>query len=247
MKVSDFANNIVITVSLDSSLKEVIDVLSRNPSGRVVVLKDEKPVGIISTRDVVAAFSEYAFNVYELKAKDISSETLVTISPNDDVDYVIRLMLSNNIGGVPIVENNTLVGIFTEREVLKLINAKVFSGLVDSIMSTKVVTVDEESNIIDAAKLMTKSGVRRLPVIKDDKLIGIVTAADIVKFIAKSNVVGKVLDAGTRNPITISRYDQISKAAKIMMEKRIGTLPVLDQKLVGIVTERDLMYAYINA
>jgi len=52
---------------------------------------------------------------------------------------------------------------------------------------------------------------------------------------------------GTKNPITISRYYSILNAAKLMIEKRIGTLPVMEnQKLVGIVTERDLMYAYIN-
>jgi predicted transcriptional regulator len=248
MKVAEFANSIVITVSPESSLREVIDVLSKDPSGRVVVLKDERPIGMISTRDVVASFSEYGFKLYDLKARDIMSEDLVYVSPNEDVNNVVRIMLANNIGGVPIIDNNTLVGLFTERDILKLLTSMVFSGIVDSIMSTNVITVSDENNILDAAKVMTMKNVRRLPIIRGDKLVGIITAADIVKYLAKSNILVKVLDVGTKNPITVSRYDTILKVAKIMVEKRIGTLPVLEnQKLVGIVTERDLMYAYINA
>ncbi|ACP36678.1 putative signal transduction protein with CBS domains [Sulfolobus islandicus Y.G.57.14] len=248
MKVLDVANPIVITVFPESSLKEAIDILSNNPTGRIVVLKEEKPIGMVSTRDVVASFSEYGTNIYDLKVKDIMSKDLITVSPNDDVNHVVRIMLMNNIGGIPVVDNNAIVGIFTEREVLKLIASSMFSGLVDSVMSSNVVSIGEESTILEAAKLMAMNNVRRLPVFsKNNKLIGIITAADIVKYLAKNKNIGKVLDAGTKNPITISRYYSILNAAKLMIEKRIGTLPVMEnQKLVGIVTERDLMYAYIN-
>ncbi|WP_338598159.1 CBS domain-containing protein [Sulfolobus tengchongensis] len=248
MKVIDVCNSIVITISPESTLKEAIEILSNNPTGRAIVLKEEKPIGMISTRDLVASFSEYGLNVYDLKVKDVMSQDLIIASPNDDVNNVVRRMLINNIGGVPIIDNNTIVGIFTEREVLKLITSLTFSGIVDSVMSTKLVTINEESNILDAAKLMARNNVRRLPILdNNDRLIGIITAADIVKFLSKKKEIGKVLDAGTRKPITVSRYESVLNAAKLMIEKRIGTLPVLDnQKLVGIVTERDLMYAYIN-
>lgn len=63
----------------------------------------------------------------------------------------------------------------------------------------------------------------------------------------KNDKIGKVLDAGSKNLITVSRYERIWRAAKIMIDKRIGTLPVVEnEKLIGIVTERDLMYAFLN-
>ncbi len=247
MKVIDLANSIVVAISTESSMSEVLDVLSKDPSGRVVVLKEEKPVGIVSTRDVVASFSEYGLNVINLKAKDIMSQDLVSVSPNEEVNEVVRVMLSKGIGGVPIIDNNVLVGMFTEREVLKLLTSNTFSGIIDSVMSKDVVCIGEESDILNAAKTMTRYNIRRLPVMKNDKLVGIITAADIVKFIAKSNKIGKVLDAGSKNLITVSRYEQIWRAAKVMIDKRIGTLPVIEnEKLIGIVTERDLMYAFLN-
>lgn len=185
MKVIDLASSIIITISTESSMREVLDVLSKDPSGRVVVLKEEKPIGIVSTRDVVASFSEYGLDIINLKAKDIMSQDLVSVSPNEEVNEVVRLMLSKGIGGVPIVDNNVLVGIFTEREVLKLLTSNNFSGIIDSVMSKDVICIGEESDILNAAKTMTRYNIRRLPVMKDDKLVGIITAADIVKFIAK--------------------------------------------------------------
>ncbi|TRM86741.1 histidine kinase, partial [Sulfolobus sp. A20-N-G8] len=106
MKVIDLASSIIITISTESSMREVLDVLSKDPSGRVVVLKEEKPIGIVSTRDVVASFSEYGLDIINLKAKDIMSQDLVSVSPNEEVNEVVRLMLSKGIGGAPIVDNN---------------------------------------------------------------------------------------------------------------------------------------------
>ncbi len=247
MKVGDFINSVVITTNPEASLSEVIDILAHDKTGRVVVMKEENPIGMISTRDVVAAFSEHGLSVFNLKAKDVMSEELIKVSITDDVNYVVRIMAVNGIGGVPVMDGNVLSGIFTEREVLKLLHSMKFSGLVDSVMSTKVVTIDEESTIVDAAKLMARHNIRRLPVVKNDKLVGIITAADIVKFLNKVKNVGKTLDAGTRNPLTIHRYETISNAVSIMLNRNIGTLPVVENdKIVGIVTERDLMYAYVT-
>lgn len=247
MKVGDYANTVVVTVNPDSPLSEIIDILAHDKSGRVVVLKEEKPIGIISTRDVIAAFSEHGLNVFNLKAKDIMSEELVKVSVDDDVNKVIRLMVINGIGGVPVMDGNVLSGIFTERDVLKLLNTIKFSGLIDSVMSSKIVSVDENSTIVDAAKMMSRYNIRRLPVISNNRLIGIVTAADIVKYLYKVKNVGKVLEAGTKNPITVTKYDPISKAVSLMVTRNIGTLPVIEsEKIIGIVTERDLMYAYMT-
>ncbi|BFH73835.1 CBS domain-containing protein [Sulfurisphaera javensis] len=246
-KVSDYMNTVVVTVSLNSSMEELLSILSRESSGRVVVLNQEKPVGIITTRSIVAAFSEYGLDVFNLKAKDLMSEDLISVSPDTPIIDAIKIMINNNIGGLPIIENQIIRGLFTEREVIDVITDLKFSGIIDSIMTTKIETIPQNASILDAAKLMTMKGVRRLPIVNEYRMIGIITAADIVKYLDKHKQIGNVLDAGTRNPWTVNRYMSIIDAAKMMKEKKIGTLPVVDDsKLVGIVTERDLMYSLLT-
>lgn len=246
-KVSDYMNTVVVTVNLNSSMEEILGILSRESSGRVIVLDQDKPVGIITTRSIVAALSEYGLDIFNLKAKDLMSEDLITVTPDTDIVNAIKIMINNNIGGLPVVENQAIRGLFTERDIINIVAELKFAGIVDSIMTTKIETIPQNSTILDAAKVMTLKGVRRLPIVNEYRMIGIITAADIVKYLDKHKQVGNVLDAGTKNPWSITRYTSIVDAAKIMKEKKIGTLPVIDEsKLVGIVTERDLMYSLLT-
>jgi len=246
-KVSEYMDTVVVTVDVNSSMSEILNVLARSSNGRILVLEGEKPISMITTRSIIAAFSEYGLDMFNLKAKDLMSEDLVAISPNTTIMEAIRILINNNIGGVPVLEGNVIRGMFTEREVIKIIANLQFSGIVDSIMNTNLETIPQNSTILDAAKIMNLKNIRRLPIVNEYKMIGIITAADIVKYLDKNKKIGNVLEAGTQNPWTISRYTSIVDAAKLMRDKRIGTLPVVENnKLVGIVTERDLMYSLLT-
>lgn len=183
----------------------------------------------------------------ELGAKDLRSERLMSVSVDESVQNVLREMASHDIGGVPVMDGNVIVGMFTERDLVRLMAKMQYSGLVDSIMSTNLVTIDENADSLEASKLMTERKVRRLPIMREGKIVGIVTAADIVKGLTQGAEPKPVLQIGTKNPLVVRRLDTIMKAVKIMDEKRIGTLPVVEDRLVGIITERDLIYASINS
>jgi len=246
MKVEELMNKVVVTVNIETPMKELLDVLSREKSGRVIVMDKDKPISVITTRSIIAALSEYGESLFNLKASDLMSEDLIAVSPEDEVGYVIRKMIANNIGGVPVIDKNVILGIFTEREAVNLASKIQIPGFVESVMSKRIITADKCVDLLSASTIMFRNNLRRLPVTEGGKLIGIVTAADIVKYVSRKGVSGKVLDAGTRNPITVSKYTSISEAAKIMRDKNIGTLPVVDEKLEGIVTERDILFSLIT-
>ncbi|AWR99172.1 CBS domain-containing protein [Metallosphaera hakonensis] len=247
IKVSDVMSPVVVSVGPDSSMREILDALSRERSGRVLVLRDGKPEAIITTRGIVQAYSKYGRDLMELGAKDLRSERLMSVSVDESVQNVLREMASHDIGGVPVMDGNVIVGMFTERDLVRLMAKMQYSGLVDSIMSTNLVTIDENADSLEASKLMTERKVRRLPIMREGKIVGIVTAADIVKGLTQGAEPKPVLQIGTKNPLVVRRLDTIMKAVKIMDEKRIGTLPVVEDRLVGIITERDLIYASINS
>ncbi|MEM0290206.1 MAG: CBS domain-containing protein [Metallosphaera sp.] len=247
IKVSEVMSPIVVSVSPESEIRELLSVLSKDRSGRVLVMRDGKPEAIVTTRSVVHAYVKYGKGVTELKTKDLMSESLVSVAADASLDEVLRIMIAHDIGGVPVMDEGVVVGMFTERDLVKLMSRRTYSGLVDSIMTGNLVTIEEDADIFSAARVMTEHKVRRLPILKNDKLVGIVTAADIVKSLSKSTESIPVIRSGTMNPLTVRSLDTIMYAVKIMEERRIGTLPVVDDKLRGIITERDLLFAALNS
>lgn len=126
-------------------------------------------------------------------------------------------------------------------------------------MTTNLLTVNEDLPVLEATELMHKNNVRRLPVVKGEKLIGIVTEDDLLRVSPSSAtslsvfemnyLLSKLLirDVMTKPVITIDPEATLEEAALIMREKNIGALPVVkDGKLVGIITESNIFDAFID-
>jgi CBS domain-containing protein len=120
-------------------------------------------------------------------------------------------------------------------------------------MSTNVITITPQTSIFQAEKTMVEKGFRRLPLVSEGKLAGIMTVMDILKFFGtshvfqhlKSGTIMQVLqmpaeEIATKKLVTIAPEATLGKAAQLMEENNIGALPVIeDERLVGIITERD--------
>lgn len=132
--------------------------------------------------------------------------------------------------------------------------------LVKEWMSTKVLTVDQEMSMMEAGQFMTKNNLRRMPVLSQGRLVGVVSDRDI-KAASPSKATTldihelyyllaklKVKDVMTKNPITISPEDTVEKAAVVMAENRISGLPVVNEKgdLVGFLTQGDVFRVLIS-
>ncbi len=122
------------------------------------------------------------------------------------------------------------------------------------IMTPNPVTVTPNNAIATAIALMRAGGFRRLPVIENGRLVGIVTARDIRLASNAPSAVQEhwydnyflqhipVSACMTRNPITISPDSPIAEAARLMRDHKIGGLPVIEGgRLIGIITETDLL------
>ena len=132
--------------------------------------------------------------------------------------------------------------------------------LVQDVMQTKLHTVTPATTLPDALRLTTQRGVRHLPVLDGDRLVGILSDRDLKQAMASSATsLGahelnylldrlRVAEIMTRTVITIGRMSAVEEAASLMVQEKIGALPVTDEgRLVGIVTETDVLRLFVRA
>jgi len=108
---------------------------------------------------------------------------LVSVRPEETVQVAIARMMERNVGSVVVCDGPRLVGILTERDVLRLASESSAFGevRVDSVMTTSVATATPDVGIPDAARLMNERGIRHLPVVEGDSVHGVVGIRDVMR------------------------------------------------------------------
>jgi CBS domain-containing protein len=120
--------------------------------------------------------------------KDLMKTSVVMSDPKRSVSEAAKLMQQKDVSCVVVAVDEQIVGILTERDIVRKIVAEGFKPdvvLVENIMSTPVITISSEATIEEASKLMATFGIRRLPVVDDGRLRGIITATDIAASLAR--------------------------------------------------------------
>ncbi|ATP47999.1 histidine kinase [Pseudomonas putida] len=118
-----------------------------------------------------------------LKTKS-QHQTVYTIGPDDSVLEALKLLAEKNIGALPVVENNQVVGIVSERDYARKLVLKGRSSAatpVREIMSAPVITVDPTQSLAYCMNEMTDRHLRHLPVVSDGELLGLLSIGDLVK------------------------------------------------------------------
>ena len=121
-------------------------------------------------------------------ARDIMTRKVYTIRPEASAQEAAQLLDQHRISGLPVVdEGNDIIGIVTEADIISKVDRE---GLrVSEIMSNKIISVNEETPVSEIALLLTERKIKRVPVVQDGKLVGIVSRADIVHAVAQGNLI----------------------------------------------------------
>lgn len=109
----------VITVDKDQSIHDAAKIMSEKQIGCIVVMDEGKPVGIATERDILQRLVAKSLDASEVKMRDITSKPLIIINGNMPIVNAIRVMQKNNIRHLPIIEKGKLVGIVTQRDLLR--------------------------------------------------------------------------------------------------------------------------------
>ena len=137
--------------------------------------------------------------------KDIMSTNVKTIRPEDSVKSLAEKLVDNKIGSMVVVSGSgVVVGIATERDIIEdvvLTSSDCDGTKVQDIMTSELVTVGPNDSLEDAADIMVKNKIKKLPVIENGRLLGIVTATDLIAYENKllDKVAGLLMSSPMKN------------------------------------------------
>jgi PAS domain S-box-containing protein len=183
MKVEQIMSSPVRSIPLDLSVIEASGIMESANIRRLVVLDKGRSVGIITQTDMVRALASYtlAKEISEIMTSDVA-----VIASSASVRAAAELMASKDISCLVATDNGAVVGVFTERDLLKRVIAVKRNPdrtRLKQVMSSPVVSISREQTVLSAMKLLESIGIRRLVVMDGETLHGLITQTDILKAI----------------------------------------------------------------
>ena len=175
--------------------------------------------------------------IEDIMVRDVASATL---QPRDEI---LKVLKNKHISGVPVIKDSKVVGIVTRTNLLQNPEEEQLALL----MTRNPITISPGSALQTAAHLLLEHRIRRLPVVDEDKLVGLVTVADVVATIADMNIDIPIKDYVEKDVVAIYNETPLPVVARIMELAGVKAVPVLDAnlELVGIISDRDVISASI--
>ena len=119
--VRDVMTKDVKVVGPDSSVHKVVAAMNKYNVGSIIVVQDDKPVGVISERDVLRRVVEPCLSPETITAKQIMTSPVITICESASVDEVVKLMAEKRVRKIPVMKKDKLVGIITYTDILSTV------------------------------------------------------------------------------------------------------------------------------
>lgn len=136
------------------------------------------------------------------RVRDLMTKDIITIDLDKTVFDAAKLLSEKTVGCVVVMDGDVPVGIVTERDFVRkvLVKRLRLDVEISKIMSKPLISIDPDSSIREAARVMLKNKIRRLPVIKEDKLVGIIVVSDLARQLSKKTITEEILEAMARYP-----------------------------------------------
>jgi CBS domain-containing protein len=230
-----------------NKIQDVIEMVVFTGHRRIpIVSKEKEIIGIFTKSDVLEAFLRR--EDFDERITKVMTREVITCNENDSIDYVLSKFKMSRRGGFPVIGGNKLVGMVSERDFIKKVAGVKTNIKVSDVMVTKPFIIRPGLSIIDCFRTMVNTRYRRLPVVKEGMLQGIITSEDLLRNIYKNKysygaLNEKIDTIMVKAPVTTKPDADLGEAAKLMVEKHVGGLVVIDEdkKMRGIITERDIL------
>lgn len=178
-----------------------------------------------------------------IKVDDVMVRDVVSVTVPGTRSELLEICKKRFISGAPVLKSGKVVGVVTRQDLLKKPN----EAQIAMLMSRNPITISPDASIEEAAEIMLMKNIRRLPVVQGDKLVGVLSVADIAGKIAEMDYkepISKYIPVST---VTIWEETPLSVTGRIMELAGVKAISVLNTnlELVGLITDRDLINAAV--
>lgn len=192
MKAREVMTPFIISVEPETSVYKAAELMSKEGVHRLFVLTPigereqvilpspkTRVAGVVSAKDILQEIIKF---VAPVKVEDIMHD-ITLVDKDASISEAAKIMSAKEVGSILVAERNKPVGILTERDILKKVTAM---GLdpkttkINQIMNAPLITVPADASLEEASKIMLRKRIRRLPVIKDKKIVGMISARSMV-------------------------------------------------------------------
>ena len=135
-QVRDIMQKNVITIDHDKTALEAAAILKEKEISFLVIIKDNKPSGIVSERDIVRKIAAKNLIASSIKLEEIMSKKYKWVEPNTEIEFAVQKMINNNIRRLLVLENENLVGVITQTDLAEVLRSKLLiNGTLENIES----------------------------------------------------------------------------------------------------------------
>jgi CBS domain-containing protein len=175
----------------------------------------------------------------EMCVSDFMTRDVVTVEMPGNRDDVLKILKRTGISGVPVIKNKKIAGIITRKDLLR----KPEETQLGLLMTSKPITIRPDADIREAARLLVTKRIRRLPVVEDNRLVGLLSVADLIHALAQMKIKEEIKDEYTRQTFALWEETPLPLVGRVMEISGVDAIPLLNSESVleGLISERDLI------
>ena len=238
----------VVSVSPATSVSQAIGIMGRKNISCIVILEENKPIGIFTERNVVRFTAQRGPAFDDCEIRELMSSPVLTADKDTDIYTAFNLLETNNIRRLVVVDHdNRVAGVVTQSDVIEHLGVEYFVELkkASQIMTRVLSTISKDITVYQALTEMANKSISCLIVVQHDRPVGILTERDVGKLLVDYGDISqlKVEEVMSSPARTASPDTSVHEVAKIMQRENIRRVVVIDKagKTLGLITQSDII------
>ncbi|MFH0903798.1 MAG: CBS domain-containing protein [Methanobacteriota archaeon] len=281
MKIREIMSSPVYVVSPEETVARARNLMLRHKIGRLVLIENKNPIGIVTKKDISRRLNQAEPQwrrrpIDSIPIRQVMTGSLITIYPDATPKQLAELMVENNIGGLPVVNNkNEVIGIVTKWDLIRYFSELPLDMKVKDLKIEPAITIHRHHTISHIIYELDANSSDRAVVMEDnDKPVGIITSSNLaftemkdktgdlphkeIKMTRKESYAGKKQNRYIREVplvaedimscplISVNLEDTATYAAGIMVKEKINGVPVIGNGVMGILTGDNIVNAILT-